>query len=285
MSSSKPARQEFLWATPSLRVMTNDSDEAIYMAIKVDYTDNLGDPMSATDFKKYAEITDYNEDDWEKVAQNSDGSEIWIYKTAVKAGESTDALFNNVKVNAQITEEWSTLAKTTTIYKCDADGNKIEVIDVKTDEYDPTIIYKDQDGNIVDAGTLPTFNIKVTGFAVQASTFNTSFVAVSSYDDIYIIVVSLFIELILVIGDGVAVNVRPEGFHGGILHDVHERNFSELLNVLYFKFLLKCQSACLCCFSCEHGCVAVSCFTHRPEGATTFADGSSEESLGKGRGA
>ena len=27
------------------------------------------------------------------------------------------------------------------------------------------------DGNIVNAGTLPTFNIKVTGFAVQASTF------------------------------------------------------------------------------------------------------------------
>ena len=59
---------------------------------------------------------------------------------------------------------------------------------------------------------------------------HTSFVAVGSYDDIYIIVVSLFIELILVIGDGVAVNVRPEG-------------------------------------------------------ATTFADGSSEESLGMGRGA
>ena len=154
-------------------VMTNDSDEAIYMAIKVDYTDNLGDPMSATDFKKYAEITDYNTDDWEKVSINSDGSEIWIYKTAVKAGESTDALFNNVKVNAQITEEWSTLAKTTTIYKCDADGNKLDAINVETEKYDPTVIYKDQDGNIVDAGTLPTFNIKVTGFAVQASTFNT----------------------------------------------------------------------------------------------------------------
>ena len=37
--------------------------------------------------------------------------------------------------------------------------------------YDPTVIYKDADGNIVSAGTLPTFNIKVTGFAVQASTF------------------------------------------------------------------------------------------------------------------
>lgn len=153
-------------------VMTNDSDEAIYMAIKVDYTDNLGNLMSAGDFEKYAEITDYNTDDWEKVAVNSDGSEIWIHKTAVDAGKSTDALFNNVKVNAQITEEWSTLAKTTTIYKCDADGNKIGVIDVSKEEYDPTVIYKDQDGNIVDAGTLPTFNIKVTGFAVQASTFS-----------------------------------------------------------------------------------------------------------------
>ena len=30
---------------------------------------------------------------------------------------------------------------------------------------------QDADGNIVSAGTLPTFNIKVTGFAVQASTF------------------------------------------------------------------------------------------------------------------
>ena len=33
------------------------------------------------------------------------------------------------------------------------------------------MIDKDAQGNIVDAGTLPTFNIKVTGFAVQASTF------------------------------------------------------------------------------------------------------------------
>lgn len=34
-----------------------------------------------------------------------------------------------------------------------------------------TVVYKDAEDNIVDAGTLPTFNIKVTGFAVQASTF------------------------------------------------------------------------------------------------------------------
>ena len=107
------------------------------------------------------------------LVKDNEGEPLPGVSVAVKAGESTDALFNNVKVNAQITEEWSTLAKTTTVYKCDADGNKLDVINVETEKYDPTVIYKDQDGNIVDAGTLPTFNIKVTGFAVQASTFNT----------------------------------------------------------------------------------------------------------------
>ena len=123
------------------------------------------------EFKKYASITDYDNDNWKMATVNSDGSEVWIYMTAVEAGESTEALFNNVTVNAGITEEWSSAAKTTTIYKCDADGNKLSIIDTTKEQYDPTVVYKDADGNIVNAGTLPTFNIKVTGFAVQASTF------------------------------------------------------------------------------------------------------------------
>ena len=57
------------------------------------------------------------------------------------------------------------------LYLSDEDGNKIGIVDVTTEQYDPTVVYKDAEGNIVDAGTLPTFNIKVTGFAVQASTF------------------------------------------------------------------------------------------------------------------
>ena len=141
------------------------------MAVKVDYLDDKGNLMSAEEFKKYATITDYDNDNWKMATVNSDGSEVWIYMTAVEAGESTEALFNNVTVNAGITEEWSSAAKTTTIYKCDADGNKLSIIDTTKEQYDPTVIYKDADGNIVSAGTLPTFNIKVTGFAVQASTF------------------------------------------------------------------------------------------------------------------
>ena len=76
-----------------------------------------------------------------------------------------------LQITTMITEEWSSAAKTTTIYKCDADGNKLSIIDTTKEQYDPTVVYKDADGNIVSAGTLPTFNIKVTGFAVQASTF------------------------------------------------------------------------------------------------------------------
>lgn len=152
-------------------VMVNESDQAVYMAIKVDYQDAQGNLMSADDFEKYASVTDYNSDDWEKISVNSDGSEFWVYKGAVAADSSTEALFNNVEVYTGITEEWSSAAKTTTIYKCDADGNKLDVIDVTREEYDPTVIYKDANGDIVDAGTLPTFNIKVTGFAIQASTF------------------------------------------------------------------------------------------------------------------
>ena len=134
-------------------------------------SDDKGNLMSAEEFKKYASITDYDNDNWKMATVNSDGSEVWIYMTAVEAGESTEALFNNVTVNAGITEEWSSAAKTTTIYKCDADGNKLSIIDTTKEQYDPTVIYKDADGNIVSAGTLPTFNIKVTGFAVQASIF------------------------------------------------------------------------------------------------------------------
>ena len=152
-------------------VMNNESDQPVYMAVKVDYLDDKGNLMSAEEFKKYATITDYDNDNWKMATVNSDGSEVWIYMTAVEAGEPTEALFNNVTVNAGITEEWSSAAKTTTIYKCDADGNKLSIIDTTKEQYDPTVVYKDADGNIVNAGTLPTFNIKVTGFAVQASTF------------------------------------------------------------------------------------------------------------------
>ena len=37
-------------------VMTNESDQPVYMAIKVDYSDEQGNLMSAEEFAKYAEV-------------------------------------------------------------------------------------------------------------------------------------------------------------------------------------------------------------------------------------
>jgi predicted ribosomally synthesized peptide with SipW-like signal peptide len=96
-------------------VMKNESDQAVYMAIKVDYTDAQGSLMSAEAFEKYASVTDFDLDDWEKIAVNQDGSEMWVYKSAVEADSATEALFNNVEVYTGITEEWSSAAK---IYSC-----------------------------------------------------------------------------------------------------------------------------------------------------------------------
>lgn len=158
-------------------VMVNDSstDQKIYVAVKVDYVGS-DDQMTAYDtFKKYAQVytgTDsaldtYNAN-WTKVSTNADGSEIWVYQTAIAGGESTGALFDGMKVNAGITEEWNQKAKTTSVYTVDAEGNKsAEPVNVTTETFDPTVKYVDADGNTVDAGTLPTFRVDVTGFAIQ----------------------------------------------------------------------------------------------------------------------
>ena len=63
-------------------VMNNESDQPVYMAVKVDYLDDKGNLMSAEEFKKYALITDYDNDNWKMATVNSDGSEVWIYMTA-----------------------------------------------------------------------------------------------------------------------------------------------------------------------------------------------------------
>ena len=57
-------------------VMNNESDQPVYMAVKVDYLDDNGNLMSAEEFKKYASITDYDNDNWKMATVNSDGSEV-----------------------------------------------------------------------------------------------------------------------------------------------------------------------------------------------------------------
>lgn len=155
--------------------LTNESTENtdIWVAVKLDYVGSDGKLMKYDDFKKYAQVYTGTDDkldaynaNWIKKATNADGSEIWMYKTTLAKGTSTEAIFDGVVVNAGITEEWTQEAKTTNTYKI-VDGEKV-LVNTETETYDPVVVYYDESGNKVDAGTLPTFEIKVTGFAVQA---------------------------------------------------------------------------------------------------------------------
>lgn len=161
-------------------VMINESSSAtdIFVAVKLDYVGSDGSLMGYEAFKKYAEAqttgTDADKngfnDQWEKIRENADGSEIWVVKAKLAKGASTAAIFDSIKVYAGITEEWTSSAKTTKTYKLDAEGNRT-LVNTTTEVYDPTITYYNEKGEKVDAGTLPQFEIKVTGFAVQAEGF------------------------------------------------------------------------------------------------------------------
>lgn len=156
-------------------VMKNDSkgNEAIYTAVRLDYIDNAGAKTDYETFKEFASVQNhsaegFNTTDWKRVAVNADGSEIWMYQTSLSAGTSTNAIFDSVKVNTGITQVWSEVTKTINVYAVDTDGNKT-LVDTTKETFDPTVQYVDGSGNTVDAGTLPAFEINVTGFAVQAS--------------------------------------------------------------------------------------------------------------------
>lgn len=160
-------------------VMSNDSSEnqSIYVAVKVDYIGSDNGMISYDNFKKYAQVytsTEANTDTynakWTKLSTNTDGSEIWVYNTALAKGESTEAIFDGVKVNAGIKEEWTQKSKTTKTYVVDENGNKT-LVDTQTATFDPTVKYIDENGNTVDAGVLPQFSVDVTGFAIQADGF------------------------------------------------------------------------------------------------------------------
>lgn len=156
-------------------VMKNDSkgNEAIYTAVRLDYINHEGAKTDYESFKEYASVQSgladgFNTADWKRIAVNADGSEIWMYQTALAAGHSTNAIFDSVKVHTGITEVWSELTKTTNVYRVDEAGNKT-LVQTASETYDPTVQYVDDAGNPVQAGTLPSFEINVTGFAVQAS--------------------------------------------------------------------------------------------------------------------
>ncbi len=157
------------------------SNEPAYVAMALDFK-GLNTTMSQTEFAKYCTINDLNTTDWELIAKSANDSELYAYKSTVIAGGKTNAIFQNITVNAGLKTYTSTEVGTMDKYTY-TDTNKNGQYDegeTKTLVDSSTVIgdtiattdYIDGLGNTIAIDNLPEFQIDAQGFAVQST--NTS---------------------------------------------------------------------------------------------------------------
>ncbi|MGL4282075.1 MAG: hypothetical protein ACRCSI_00015 [Eubacterium aggregans] len=154
------------------------SNEPAYVAMALDFK-GLNTTMSQTEFAQYCTINDLNTTDWELIAKSANGSELYAYKSIVAAGASTNAIFQNITVNAGLKTYTATQLVTTKTYtyedlnsngkfdadtetKTEVDSSSISTNIAKTD-------YIDALGNTIAIDHLPAFQIDAQGFAVQST--------------------------------------------------------------------------------------------------------------------
>ncbi len=160
--------------------LTNDSqsEEIIWVAASLEFTNGASN-MSYSDFQKYASH-DGITSNWKQIATGADGSELYMYGIKLEKGETTDAIFNNVTVSTGIKEVYKTGKEGKIIYTVDENGKVVDVKDDTTivDSKEYFVVDKDGNKTVISATDaqkgLPTFEIKVTGYAVQASDISES---------------------------------------------------------------------------------------------------------------
>lgn len=167
-----------------------DSSDSIYVAVKLEYLDNEGNHVSNREFTtKYADILTNEASgistDWKLIGNfmdgedNSPASDFYFYKVPVEPNKSTTPVFTDTKVLTGITEVVDTQYASKTWYEVtgyDKDNHPIyEAIEHKEDTTSSQTLYiKNADGTYTETNIykLPKFEIKVTGYAVQASGLN-----------------------------------------------------------------------------------------------------------------
>lgn len=172
-------------------VMKNDANETdglpIYVGVKLEYIDNNGKHVSKEEFEKeYAQIF-YNDQEgfnskWVKKGTYNDGeknslaSELYIYNTTVQPGKDSEPIFTHTQVLTGIEEVFNTNYSKETVYQVTIGENgeeikkpisEIEKVDSKKDFYIKNA--KGEYEKVTDAYKLPTFEIRVTGYAVQGN--------------------------------------------------------------------------------------------------------------------
>lgn len=151
--------------------LTNDSDSIdAYVGVKVSYVVDGEAVDYATFSTKYATI-DFNTTDWKLVDEVEDSS-FYVYKDVLAAGDSTANVFNNVTVLTGIETVKDKTTKTVYSYtEVTADAKTIDLITEDEDGlhyYVLTSTEVNATENEVTNGVLPSLQIVVTGYMVQA---------------------------------------------------------------------------------------------------------------------
>lgn len=147
-----------------------DSEDA-YIAMKVIIEDTNGNEISLNQFTDDYATLSYNgvnglNPDFEK------HGDLYIYKNVVAKGTSSPALFDKVTVNTGILKVYKTQTATETIIVKNSEGNVIRteqgqvLVNASEKVY---IVENGKEVEVTNDTKLPSFNIKVTGYAVQAS--------------------------------------------------------------------------------------------------------------------
>ncbi len=155
------------------------------VAMKVECVGNDEQPMSLDVFmEKYATVS-YNGADginphWLKDTGITDpNANFYYYYQDVAPNNATEAIFDKVTINTGIYRVYKTESAEQTIitYDVDEDGNKIEESKVETKgevlvKETSKVYIKNADGSEIEVTNdtkLPSFNINVTGYAIQAN--------------------------------------------------------------------------------------------------------------------
>lgn len=165
--------------------LTNESDSIdAYVAAKVTYYVD-GEEADYTSFTtKYADI-DFNTAKWTAIDNDK---AVWMYNDVLGAGEATDDLFSTVTVKTGIETVTDKTTKTVYSYdevKADYDGD----IDLITEDEDGTLHYyvlRDTEVSVSENettnGYLPTLQIVVKGYMVQAKNLDAASAAAQLLD-------------------------------------------------------------------------------------------------------
>lgn len=162
-------------------IVIDDKGVDAYVAMKVECIDGEGEKVSFTDFQNdYATVSYLGNDGTNSKWIQYGDNDFYVYNAVVPANSDTEPLFDRITINTGIVRAYTAGSSQETIYtyQLDEEGNKIEssvVVEAGASIVFPEtekIYVKDEKGILVEVSekmSLPTFQVNVTGYAIQKS--------------------------------------------------------------------------------------------------------------------